>query len=211
MSIQRQQILNCACDLYLSEGLAGFSMRKLAKCVGCTAPALYRHYKNREEVVRDVVGEAYRLFSQYLHTALAGRTPVERWIRAGQAYVDFALEQRAYYEVLYAPVEVIGVHRDEGVVADQACSINQFWSDRVREMIDSGYLKEGDPHDISVTLWGLGHGLISIFHRGLLGVRTHDEFRAVISESFFRLMAGIGTERFLEIMEEIQVGGSHTE
>jgi AcrR family transcriptional regulator len=210
MSIQREQILTCACDLYLSEGLAGFSMRKLAKCVGCTAPALYRYYENREEVVRDVVGEAYRLFSQYLHTALAGRTPVERWVRAGQAYVDFALEQPAYYEVLYAPVEVIGVQRDEGVVADQACAINQFWSDRVREMIDAGYLKEGDPHAISVTLWGLGHGLISIHHRGLLPARTDDEFRSLVRESFSRMMSGIGTERLVEVMKERQRVGNPT-
>ena len=38
MSIQREEIIRCACDLFLSEGLEGFSMRKLAKCVGCTAP-----------------------------------------------------------------------------------------------------------------------------------------------------------------------------
>ena len=28
-------------------------MRKLAKCVGCTAPALYRHYENKEEVIKE--------------------------------------------------------------------------------------------------------------------------------------------------------------
>ena len=122
----------------------------------------------------------------------------------GKAYVDFALEQRAFYEVLYAPVEVIGVHRDEGVVADQACAINQFWSDRVREMIDAGYLRDGDPHAISVTLWGLGHGLISIYHRGLLPAETEDEFRNLVTESYFRMMVGIGTERYAEVMDEVR-------
>ena len=40
MSDQRQDILARACDLYLSQGLDGFSMRGLAKEVGVTAPAL---------------------------------------------------------------------------------------------------------------------------------------------------------------------------
>ncbi len=36
MSEQRETILARACDLYLAEGLDGFSMRKLAKLVGVT-------------------------------------------------------------------------------------------------------------------------------------------------------------------------------
>jgi AcrR family transcriptional regulator len=43
MSDQRDAILAAACDLYLRSGLDGFSMRKLAREVGVTAPALYRH------------------------------------------------------------------------------------------------------------------------------------------------------------------------
>ena len=44
MSEQREHILTCACELYLEDGLEGFSMRKLARDVGVTAPALYRYY-----------------------------------------------------------------------------------------------------------------------------------------------------------------------
>ncbi|SVD71528.1 uncharacterized protein METZ01_LOCUS424382, partial [marine metagenome] len=60
MSDQREMILACACDLYLANGLGGFSMRKLAKEVGVTAPAIYRHYDGREAVLADVVRHAHR-------------------------------------------------------------------------------------------------------------------------------------------------------
>ncbi len=83
-------------------------MRKLAKCVGCTAPALYRHYESKEEVIRDVVSEAYRQFTQYLYRALEGRTPVERFTLAGRSYFDFATEQPALYEIIYMPREILG-------------------------------------------------------------------------------------------------------
>ena len=85
-------------------------MRKLAKCVGCTAPALYRHYESKEEVIQDVVAEAYRLFTQYLYRALEGRTPAERFILAGRSYFDFAMEQPALYEIIYMPTEILGAH-----------------------------------------------------------------------------------------------------
>jgi len=204
MSINRDQILKCACDLYLSDGIEGFSMRKLAKCVGCTAPALYRHYENKEEVMQEVVAEAYRLFTQYLYRALEGRTPAERFTLAGRSYFDFAMEQPALYEIIYMPTEILGTHNVDSPVADQACAIGQFWTDRVREMMDAGYLREGDPHEISTTLWGHAHGLISIFHRGLLPVSDVKEFRVLMTESFFRVMEGLGTEAFAEVAEGIR-------
>jgi len=204
MSIQREKILKCACDLYLSDGIEGFSMRKLARCVGCTAPALYRHYENKEEVMQEVVAEAYRLFTQYLYRALEGRTPAERFTLAGRSYFEFAMEQPALYEIIYMPTEILGSHHVDASVADQACAIGQFWTDRVREMMDAGYLKEGDPYEVSTTLWGHAHGLISIFHRGLLPVREGRDFRLLMTDSFFRVMEGLGTEAFREVADGIR-------
>lgn len=179
-------------------------MRKLAKCVGCTAPALYRHYENKDEVVQDVVAEAYRRFTQYLYRALEGQTPVERFVMAGRSYVDFGLEEPALYEIIYLPREILGAHDGEPAVAGHACAIGQFWTDRVREMMDAGYLREGDPHQVSLTLWGHGHGLISIYHRGLLPVQKEEDFRELVTQSFSRLMEGLGTEAFQEVAEAIR-------
>ena len=67
MSEQRDRILACACDLYLENGLEGFSMRKLARCLGVTAPALYRHFESREHVLHEVVREAYERFTEKVY------------------------------------------------------------------------------------------------------------------------------------------------
>ena len=203
MSIHRDQILKCACDLYLSDGIEGFSMRKLAKCVGCTAPALYRHYENKEEVIQEVVAEAYRHFTQYLYRALEGQTPTERFVMAGRSYFDFAMEQPALYEIIYLPTELLGSHTHEPPMTDQVCAIGQFWTDRVREMMDSGYLREGDPYQVSMTLWAHAHGLISIYYRGLLPVENKGDLRLLMTESFLRMMEGLGTEKYEEVARGI--------
>lgn len=203
MSIQRSEILRCARDLYLREGAGGISMRKLARCVGCTAPALYRHYESKEAVMQDVVAEAYRLFSEYLNRSLAGRTPEERFGMAGQAYVDFALEQPALYEALYVPVALLGIQPESGSDgANYACAVGQFWSDRVREMMDTGFLVKGDPRTVSMTLWAHGHGLVSLYHRGLLRGITEKDFRSLVLKSYAGLVRGIGTEKYLRYLRE---------
>ena len=92
MPIQSEQILSKASELYLSEGLEALSMRKLARELGVTAPALYRYYGSKEDVLIDVVEEAFKSWAAYLYRSLAGGSPIERFMLAGQENLNFALE-----------------------------------------------------------------------------------------------------------------------
>lgn len=193
MSIQREQILSCACDLYVEEGLDALSMRRMAERLGVTAPALYRHYENKERVLLDLVGEAYRVLLGYLSRALEGDTPWERFRRAAEGYLDFALEQPRMYQVLYAAPDVIGVEELPEETAAQACAIGQFWNDRVRECMDANLLERGDPGDVSATLWAHAHGLVSIWLRGMVDM-DEEGFRSLFRASSRRVLAGLATD-----------------
>lgn len=191
MSEQRERILSCACELYLHAGLDGFSMRKLARALGVTAPALYRHYESKERVLLDVVGEGYRTMIHYLHRALQGRTPEDRFRLAGQGFLDFALEHPRYYEVLFMGVELLAVEAVRAEVREQGCAVGQFWNDRVREAIDAGLLVEGDPEAIGMTLWGHSHGLLSLYLKGMLPI-DEAAFRTLFKQSGARVLKGLG-------------------
>jgi AcrR family transcriptional regulator len=195
VSEQRGRILTCACELYLQDGLDGFSMRKLARALGVTAPALYRHYESKERVLLDVVGEAYRTMIQYLHRALQGRTPEDRFRLAGQGFLDFALEHPRYYEVLFMGVELLAVEAVRKETAEQGCAVGQFWNDRVREAIGAGMLRDMDPEKIGVTLWAHAHGLVSLYLKGMVPV-DEAQFRALYRESCIRTLVGLGTKEY---------------
>ena len=195
MSEQRENILACACDLYLREGLEGFSMRKLARTVGVTAPALYRHYENKEGVLLDVIQQAYHRLAHHLYRALEGRTPEDRFRMAGQGYLDFALESPRLYDMLFASPDHLGWVAFPDELETQACAIGQFWNDRVRECIGASMLRDGDPGAISVTLWAHAHGLVSLYLRGMLGV-DEQGFRDLFRSSTRRLLAGLSTPEF---------------
>jgi len=195
MSDQRDKILASACDLYLTDGLDGFSMRKLARQVGVTAPALYRHYDSKESLLADVVRQAYRAFTRYIYRALGAPTPAERFFAAGEGYLDFVLEHPRWHEILNTGPEALGMDSFPDDIEAMGCSVHQFWIDRVRECMDAGILKPGDPAIASVTMWAHAQGLVQIYHRGLLRMGP-DEFRAFFEQSGARLMAGIATEEF---------------
>ena len=201
MSEQRERILACACLIYLRDGLEGFSMRKLARALGVTAPALYRHYESKERVLLDVVGEGYRHLIQYLHRALQGRTPEDRFRMAGDGYLDFALEYPRYYEVLFMGANLLGLDEVPEEVLAQGCAVGQFWNDRVRETIEVGMLEKGDPEAIGITLWAHTHGLISLYLKGMLDLEE-SEFRALYLQSCSRMFIGAGTREFASRLVE---------
>ena len=212
MNKTRNKILTCACDLYLRDGFEGFSMRKLARDVGVSAPALYRHFENREEVLLDVVGEAHDEMFRTLSRALSGRTSVERFEMAAEAYMDFALGHPRYFRMIHSFADFMGMEEVPSQLLGRACAIRQFWYDRVRECVEIGILRSDDTERIGLTLWAHAYGLLSLYSRQLL-VIPEEAFREEFRASCRRLLLGLGTEGAGELFSgaeetELGAGGS---
>ena len=97
-------IVEAARDLLAEGGPARLSMRQVADRVGVSAAALYRYFENKEALVRQVIGQAFLRFGEYLERA-AGTQPrgsLERVQALGEAYLEFATENEAYFRVLFS-------------------------------------------------------------------------------------------------------------
>jgi AcrR family transcriptional regulator len=197
--MDRSDILNQACELYLQGGIEAVSMRRLARDLGVTAPALYKHYASREAMLLDVVSEAYRLCGEHLTVSLSGSTPRERFRLSGEGYLNFALQHPKFYEMMYAPAHTLGVEAFPDELTARMNGVGQFFNDRVRECIDAGLLQPLDAQEVSLTLWAHAHGLISIYLRGCLHM---DEvaFRRVYYESGWRTIHGMATPQYQSVM-----------
>lgn len=195
MTDQREHILGCACDLYLEAGMEGFSMRKLAQQVGVTAPALYRHFENREDLLLQVVGEAHNVLGSYLYRALSASTPRERFSAAGEAYMEFALEHPRYFQIMHAFAEHLGLSEVPVEVEERMGGVKRFWDDRVRECMESGVLRRDDPDRVGLTLWAHAYGLLSLYLRGLLDA-PESAFRELYGDSFARILRGLATTEY---------------
>ena len=192
----RSEILEAARELYLAEGSEGLTMRRLAERVGVSAGALYRHFDGKQDVLLDVVEEARKINLSYLTRALEGESPWERMSLAYEAYLDFALEQRRLYEVLYAAPGAIGHEELPEEESARARAIHQFWRDRVAECMETGLLVGPSPEEVGVSLWAHAHGLVALFHGGLLEM---DEacFRELFRASRRRTLTGMAGEPLL--------------
>lgn len=190
----RERLLACARDIYLREGLAGLSMRKVARQAEVSATAIYRHFDSKEALVAAVAEEGFTLFASYLWRSLQSASPLERLREAGMGYLRFGIEQAPYYRVIFlSAAQDLGLSQMPETVRRKAGPTFQFLVDRVRECIEAGDLVAEDPADLAATIWAHTHGLVSLHLSGNLrrGCPTEVDFEAFFRRSQDRLLRGL--------------------
>lgn len=165
------RIVGAARALYLERGPEGVTMRAVAERVGVTATALYRHFADKDAILREVTGEGSRLLGTHLFQALEATTPQERLRMTAAAYLEFAAVQPQAYRALFDPAG----EDDGSPVHRQRNAVRRFLRDGVREAMEAGSVPQGDPDEIAITLWSLLHGLASLRQAGIASANGPSE------------------------------------
>lgn len=108
----RRTIMRAAVAAIAESGPAGWSLRELARRAGVSHAAPAHHFGDKAGLLTAVAAEGYALFADALEAAGDDLHAV------GLAYVRFAVEHRAHFEVMFSP----GLYRadDPGLSAARA-------------------------------------------------------------------------------------------
>lgn len=189
MSDLRPKISAAAHELFLEEGLEGISMRKVAQRVGVSAPALYRHYKNKDELLNEVVAGSLKILESYLEPALKAETPLARLRQLVTRFLDFALEQPQTFECAFAirTPSIAGLSEE---LTRRNWRTFQLAVAQVAECMAAGIFREGDPIETAIMLWAEAHGLITLYKLDRFG---SDEamFRSFFDRCIGRMIEGL--------------------
>jgi AcrR family transcriptional regulator len=192
MSDLRERIAAAAQELYLAEGIEGLSMRRLAERVGVSAPAIYRHYESKDELLAEIVGMGLKSLERYLEPALAAPTPIERLRGLVVGYLDFALEQPQYFDFAFmTPSRVAGL--DDELTKPQLATF-RLAVEQVGACMADGSLEEADPLETALLVWAEAHGLVTLYRIGRFGP-DEPQFRALYGRTVDRLLSGLAPRR----------------
>lgn len=185
------ELAQAARDILLADGLTGLSMRRVAKACGLSATAIYRHYRDKDELVAQAVLDGFRLFARYLMDALEHQTPIQRFRVIGQRYFDFAHDHSQYYRLMFMTdsVELGMVHLDE-VAKREIGGTFQMLQDRILECQSAGLFKPGEPQALAASVWASVHGLASLIITDNLGP-TPVETDALVQLHLSQIEAGL--------------------
>jgi len=186
----KTRLLVEARDLYLDVGFARFSLREVARRVGVSAAAVYRHFDSKEALLGEVCLAGFRQFGSYLLRSLSEGTPRARLVRSTELYYRFGVENPQDYRVIFmgAAKEFATAPKD-----DAPDATFRFLVDRVRECMQAKLLKKRDETEVAAIVWAHVHGLVSLRLTGHLSdVGDEAEFARFYALSVDRLLAGLG-------------------
>jgi AcrR family transcriptional regulator len=89
---RRDEILSAAAPLFARHGFHGVSVDDLGAATGTSGPALYRHFRSKEEVLAELLlGVSERLLEGGVRRAAAAPSPADALDSLVSFHVDFAL------------------------------------------------------------------------------------------------------------------------
>ncbi len=99
----REALVEATLELIAETGPDGFTLAEAARLAGVTPAALYRHFKDRADLMAEVAKRGFALFADALETAWnRGRpNPLAAIDAVCRAYLTFAREQPAFYAAMF--------------------------------------------------------------------------------------------------------------
>jgi AcrR family transcriptional regulator len=174
----RRALLDSALHVLSKEGLAGLTLRSVARHAGVSEAAPYHHFSSKAGLVEALVAETFDQLAQALREAaqVTEGTPLEKLLAMGVAYVRFAVEHRASFQVLFRPElrQLLRPQSDadgiEHSPIDQAGrSAFQVLLGAIVACQQAGMVGAGDPLPLALTAWATVHGLAQLLLDGAVG------------------------------------------
>ncbi len=163
-----EKILCSACELLEENTVSSLSLRAVAKKVGVSHTAPYRHFKDKESLLAGIAAVGFDRLSAQLADAVAAfpDDPATQLQEAGHRYVQLALECPQCTQLMFGGI----LPCDDTYPALRASGDAAF--DGLKQIIEdgqaSGAFKTGDIELLALTAWSAIHGLSLLLVSGNL-------------------------------------------
>ena len=183
------RILRAARALFEREGSGAVSMRRVADAVGITPMAIYRHFPNRDALLKRISDDSFNEIAHHWSARNEGDDLVARLLSIQRIYLDYALAHPHLFDHAFSVPREDARRFPEDFRARRSPTLNVV-HDVVVEAQRAGVLRAGDPWDIAMTLWAQSHGLIALYRAGRFSYDDR-QFRIFYEASLERLLDGL--------------------
>ncbi len=157
----KQQLIKNGLILLNKEGFQGFSIRKVATMCGVSNNAPYKHFKDKEELISEILNEVWTKFHMALQESTKIHTddPKLQIIGMGKAYVRFMVENPEYLKLTFLSDYSSSILIENGTFSkceDNTFSIFKDCAQRYLESIDLNpelYMVK------TIAMWSMVHGI----------------------------------------------------
>jgi AcrR family transcriptional regulator len=151
----RQRIINGALRLFAEKGVDATSIRDIASSAAITEPAIYRHFRSKEDLVWEIFWSGYRAL---------GETLAAIQTKGGETKGGLRQDLAAMVETICALFDrdeplfrflLLSQHGQLGKITEREKSPVQILRDRLAAAIEAGTLPPQDPELATSTVFGI--------------------------------------------------------
>ncbi len=158
----RSKIMDAARTLFVTEGYAHVSMRKIADRIEYSPTTIYHYFANKEAIVQELLREVYSQFFTVL-TKQANQLEEHgydipaRLFLVSKTYVEYGIMHPDHYDIMFIS-NLESVSNAELDVNDRLNGYT-FLHEAVQIAIDQQYIVDVEADIIVRSLWAMLHGL----------------------------------------------------
>lgn len=162
-----EALLKATAKLVAEQGVAGLSLREVARRAGVSHGAPAHHFGDKAGLLTALAAQGYELFTGALSDArdAAPSHPLQRFAATGYAYVMFADEHRAHFEIMFRP-ELL--RQDDPALRAASDAAYGVLRGVIAEVQAAGFITDRDPDVLAMVSWAQAHGLATLWLTGNL-------------------------------------------
>jgi AcrR family transcriptional regulator len=175
------------------QGLAALSLRDVARRLGVSHQAPYRHFASRDHVLAEIIARTFEEFAVELEKAPVKSDPIEALRQMGERYLHYAAANPLKYQLMFStPMPDSDVHPNMMAKAKTAFEILQSALARHPRKLAGRLVMQ--PRDDAMFVWSALHGLASILQSDALKTlgMSQAEKHATVTRTFERIGLALG-------------------
>lgn len=173
-----------AIELITQENIDSLSLRGLARYVGVSHAAPYRHFADKDELLAAIAEEGFRLLTSSLLQAQAAseKNPLQQLHAIGKGYIHWGLQHSAHYRVMFGATQ----HKFEQFASlrEAAKAAFEVLLQVIQVGQNQGFMIKGDTRLIADTAWAIVHGFVMLMIDGQLSTAQAEERTALGLQTF---------------------------
>ncbi len=168
----RQALISAAIALMAESTIDALSLREVARRVGVSHTAPYRHFADKEALLAAVAEEGFLDLTQALQQAVnqADPDPLHQFAATGNCYVNWGISHGTHYRVMF------GASQGNLLAYPDLCQASDGAFHILVTAIMQGQqaqqFRTADPQTMATTAWSMVHGMVMLCLDGHLSVES---------------------------------------
>jgi AcrR family transcriptional regulator len=181
----KNRIMMAALQLFHDKGYGNVTIRQIASKIEYSPATIYLYFKDKADIFHSLYESGFKKFYPMQLSTLSIQDPFERLKKHGEIYVQFALENKEFYDIMFI-MRVTGFkvkEKSERREWGTGYQSYEFLKQNIKDCINAGYFTGENVDILSFMIWSCVHGISSLIIRDRTAIIPEEYIDGLIKGS----------------------------